>query len=395
MTTTVGPAGVGTAGVGDTTTQAGRTRRPPPAPPRRRGLYLGLLGLVLALNAFGLVMVLSASSVSAVAAGDSAFSYFNRQLVWVALALLVLFVTVGVDYAVWRKLAGPGLMFTFVMLAAILVPGVGHTAGGATRWVAIGPLTFQPSELAKLTLLLYVADLLERRSHVIADRRRSLHPVLLVSVPVVGLVFVQPDLGTSIILAAVVIAALLVAGVPMKPLLGTGLIGAALALAAGLGAGYRQARITAFLDPWADPLSAGYQTLQSLVGLASGGTDGVGLGAGRSKWGFLPNAHTDFIFAIVGEELGLIGSVLLVVAFVALGVLGLRAAARAPDVFGTIVAAGITVWLMFQAFVNVGGVTGMLPITGVTLPFVSFGGTSLLVNAAAAGVLCNIARQAR
>jgi cell division protein FtsW len=187
---------------------------------------------------------------------------------------------------------------------------------------------------------------------------------------------------------------LFVAGVPLRPLGATVGLGAVAATALALGAGYRRARLTAFLDPWADPGNTGYQTIQSLVGIASGGLAGTGLGASRAKWGFLPYAHTDFIFAVISEELGLIGGVLVVGLFVALGVLGLRAALLAPDRFGMLVAAGITAWFLVQAFVNIGAVIGVLPITGVPLPFVSFGGSSLLVGMAAAGVLLNVARQA-
>lgn len=244
-------------------------------------------------------------------------------------------------------------------------------------------------------MLLFTADLLHRRRHQIRDPRRSINTVLVALVPVCLLVLAQPDLGTTIIIVTITFSVLFVAGAPLGPLARLGAVGVAGAVGLAVLAPYRRARLTGFVDPWDDPLGTGYQTLQSLVGLASGGLEGRGLGESRAKWGFLPNAHTDFIFAIVGEELGLVGALAVIAAFLALGWLGVQVALRAPDLFGTLVAAGITTWLMTQVFVNIGGVIGILPITGVTLPFVSFGGTSLVLNMAAVGILLNIARQSR
>jgi cell division protein FtsW len=222
---------------------------------------------------------------------------------------------------------------------------------------------------------------------------RTLIPVLLVFGAAAGLVMFQPDLGSVIIAGGITVAVLFAGGVSMAPLALCTVTGAGLAVILTMTASYRRARLLAFLDPWDDPLSTSYQTVQSMVGIANGGVTGVGVGQGRAKWGFLPESHTDFIFAVVAEEMGFIGAVLVLAMFVTLAVVGVRIAQRAPDRFGTLTAIGIVVWLLLQAIVNVGGVVGAMPITGVTLPFVSFGGTSTVVGMAAVGVLLNIGRQ--
>jgi cell division protein FtsW len=244
-------------------------------------------------------------------------------------------------------------------------------------------------------VIVFAADLLARRADKAYDWRLTLKPVMAVFGVFAVLLMLQPNLGTTIILAAIVLALLFVAGVPGKPLgVTVGLLAAGATFFA-VAEPYRFRRLMAFRDPWADPLNTGFQTIQSQVGLANGGLLGTGLGEGRAKWGFLPEAHTDFIFAIVGEELGLLGALTVVALFVGLGLLGVRTALRAPDRFGMLLAAGITTWILVQAFVNIGAVVGVLPITGVPLPFVSSGGSSLLFTMAATGLLLNIARQAR
>jgi cell division protein FtsW len=282
-----------------------------------------------------------------------------------------------------------------VLLLLVLVPGLGVSVNGSSRWLGVGQWRIQPSELAKLALLLHVASLLARRAGEEDDPRRNTRPVLTVVLPVLGLVMLQPDMGTTLCAGAVVLALLFVADVPMLR------IGKLLAWAGGgsfvlgLLEPYRRDRFLAFLHPWHDPMGIGYQTIQGRVALAEGGLTGLGLGASRAKWGFLPNAHTDFIFAIIGDEVGLVGTVLVLLLFVAFAVLGVRAALRAPDRFGALLAAGVTAWVVAQAFINIGAVVGVLPITGVPLPFVSFGGSSLVVVMGAVGILLNVARQSR
>ncbi len=373
-----------------------RSRRPTGAAAAAGRTTFVLLGAVVTiLLVTGVVMVLSASSVQSLKELGSSWSLFIRHLTWLTIGVVALVVTVSVDYRRWRTLALPMLAVSAGLLVLVLVPGLGHQVNGARSWIGVGSLTLQPSEIAKLALILFVAELLSRRSSAMADSRLTLRPVLVVAGAIALLVMLQPDLGTTMVLGALVLALLYVGGVPLMKLGATAALGGGVALFLALRKEYRRDRLLAFLDPGADPESIGYQISQSLTGVASGRLTGVGLGASRSKWGFLPNAHTDFIFAIIGEETGLIGALVVVALFVAFAVLGVRAALHAPDRFGTLVAAGITAWVVSQALVNIGGVVGLLPITGLTLPFVSFGGTSLVVTMAATGILLNIARAGR
>jgi cell division protein FtsW len=268
-------------------------------------------------------------------------------------------------------------------------------ANGATRWIGVGPVTFQPAELAKLALLVWVADLLARRAAYMHNTRATLRPVIVVLTATATLVMLQPNLGTTIVIGAIVLGLCFVAGAPLGPLAGRTVLGLSAAMALALAAPYRFARVATFLDPWSDPMDTGYQNIQALVGLGGGGITGTGLGASRAKWGFLPYAHTDFIFAIIGEELGLIGAAMVVGLYVLLVIIGIRVGLHARDRFGLLLAVGVTAWFGAQAFVNIGAVIGILPITGVPLPFVSAGGSSLLLCMAGAGLLLSVARQSR
>ncbi len=377
---------------------ASRRRHPTakPVPARRRSkTYVGLLAIIATLNLLGLVMVLSASSVIALDDYGSAWYVVMRQAMWLTLGTVACVVVLRVDYHRWRPLALPALAVTAVLLALVLVPGVGISVNGASRWLGYGPFSLQPSELAKLTVLLFAADLLARRAAWMHELRLTLVPVCVVFASAGLLLMLQPNLGTTLLLGTIVLALLWVAGTPFAPLTGLAAGGAVIASGLALWAPYRRARVTAFIHPWDDYRNAGYQNIQALVGVASGGITGTGLGESRAKWGFLPYAHTDFIFAIIGEELGLIGALLVVALFVGLCLLGARAALLAPDRFGMLLAAGVTVWFGAQAFVNIGAVIGILPITGVPLPFVSYGGSSLLFSLVGAGLLLNVARQAQ
>ncbi len=362
------------------------------SPPRSR-TFVALLAIIAALNLLGLLMVVSASSVSALDAYGSSWYFASRHLMWMMLGVGACVVVLRVDYHRWRRLAFAGLVGTTGLLVLVLVPGVGMEVNGATRWLGYGPLSLQPSEVAKLTLLLFVADLLARRAAWMDNLHLTLRPAAAVFGVIALLVMLQPNLGTTIVLASIVATLLFVAGTPLLPLSAFGLFGGALATGLALWAPYRRARVLAFLDPWADYQNTGYQNIQSLVSLSSGGVTGTGLGESRGKWGYLPEAHTDFIFAIIGEELGLVGALMVVALFGSLCVLGARVALRAPDRFGMLLAAGATVWFGAQAFVNIGAVIGILPITGVPLPFVSYGGSSRLFSMIGAGLLLNVARQ--
>lgn len=349
-----------------------------------------------ALLLLGLVMILSASSVQSFAEYGSSFLYFNRQLLWSAIGIVGFVAFARLDY---HRLRGAGyVLFVIVtlLLLAVLIPGVGQEAGGSSRWIAAGPLSFQPSELAKLALILFAADVFSRKK----ERNLGiLSHTLMPMLPALGmlaiLIMMQPDLGTTLLLGFIGFGMLFIAGAPMLYMLPMAASGAGLALLGAMAEPYRRARLLAFMHPWKDPLNTGYQTIQSLIAMGSGSWLGVGLGASRQKWSYVPNAHTDFIFAILGEEMGFIGTLAVVGLFAFLAYLGIRSAQRAPDRFGMLLASGITIWISVQALVNMGAVTGALPITGVPLPLVSFGGTSLVLSLIGMGILTSVARQGK
>lgn len=376
-----------------TATVAPRRRRTGPG--RTTGASLVLFAVTAALTLVGLVMVLSASFVQAARNYGSSWYVFNRQLLWTAVGVAVMVALARIDYRRLRKLAVPLLLLTVVLLVLVLIPGVGITSGGSTRWLGVGNLRLQPSELAKFSLVLFAADLLTRRAGQVDDHGATTRPVLMVAGALAVLMLLQPDLGTSILVLGVALAMLFIAGTRLHLIAVLALTGTAAAVVLARLAPYRWARVTGFLDPWADVGNTGYQAAQGLVALGSGQVTGTGLGASRAKWGFLPAAHTDFIFAIIGEELGLVGSLSVVALFAVLAVVLVRTAARAPDRFGTLLVGGIAAWLVGQTIVNVGSVIGLLPITGMPLPFVSAGGSSLVVALAAVGVAHNVCRQAR
>ena len=374
-------------------TRSGTTSKTRAGSPEAPGTYLLLIGVITVLVIIGVVMVLSASSVLSLTSYGSAWYFFQRQLIWTLLGVIAFAVIVRIDYHRWASVVRPLLALTGVFLVAVLVPGIGVYVGGSRRWLGVGAWRFQPSELAKLALLLFAADLLTRRAGELHDTRRVLRPLLFVLVSVAALVCLEPDLDSTVLLALIVGAVMVVGGITARHLALLGGTGIALSALLAVAAPYRRARVFTFLHPTADPSNTGYQIVQSLIALGSGGIEGVGLGAGRSKWLFLPNAHTDFIFAVIGEELGLVGTLSVLGLFVAFAMLGIRTAQRAPDRFGMLLATGVTVWIVAQAAVNIGGVIGLLPVSGIPLPFVSFGGSSLVFTMVAAGILANVARQ--
>lgn len=352
-----------------------------------------LVVTVVALCLVGLVMVMSASSVVSQQRYGSSWVYIQRQIMWTATGVAVFVAATRFDPQRLRALAVPLLAVVAVLLVLVFIPGIGVRASGSSRWIGVGPLTFQPAELAKLALAVFLADLVVRRAGDMDDWRRVLRPALLVFAVFAVLVMRQPDMGTTIVLSFVVGGVLFAGGVQARqlaPAAGAALLaGVTLAFSAP----YRRARMLAFLDPFSDAGNTGYQAAQSLIALGSGGLFGVGLGAGRQKWLFLPNAHTDFIFAVIGEELGLLGALLVVLLFATLAALGYRTAVHARDRFSALLAVALTSWITGQAVVNIGAAIGLLPITGVPLPFVSFGGSALVFTMAAAGLLVSIARR--
>lgn len=354
----------------------------------------GITLVTLLLVVLGLVMSFSASFVDAAEAGNP-FGVFTRQATWAAIGVVVFVVAASVDHRVWRRLSWGLVAISLAGLILVLIDGVGLERYGSTRWLGVGPLVVQPSELAKLATLLWLADVLERKR----PKDRSLHDVdhlLLPAVPLLLLlallVLMQPDLGTTILLSLIVAAILWVEGLPSRFVAILATIGLLAVTILAVVAPYRLARVTGWLNPEADPLGGGFQLLQSRYALGSGGIFGVGLGSSRAKWNFVPNPETDFIFAIIGEELGLIGATVVLALFAALLYVGLRIAYAAGSGFARTAAFAITAWLVGQAMINIGAVTGLLPITGVTLPLVSVGGSSLVSTLAALGILVAISR---
>ncbi len=379
-----------------------RSRRPGPGPTsstagassqQTLALTLGLLVVVLTL--LGSVMILSASSVVAVEETGSAFAVFVRQAMWLAVGVVGFAVGARVDHQRWSRALPVLVLGSVGLLLLVLVPGIGINVNGAQRWLGTGAWRLQPAEPAKFALVVFTAALVARFRHALPTPGFRpldvLRPLLVVLGTFATLLMLQPNLGTTAVLCGIVGFVLLWAGFPGRILAGLGITAVLLGVGFALSADYRRARITGFLDPWETAGDAGYQTIQSLIGVASGGVSGTGLGASRAKWGFLPEAHTDFVFSIIGEELGLLGSLAVVGLFAGLIACGLHIATRARDDFGELLAVGIVTWFAVQGFVNVGAVLGLLPITGVPLPFVSFGGSSLVSTMFAAGVLANIA----
>jgi cell division protein FtsW len=361
----------------------------------RIGTAPAIAVLIAVLCVFGLIMVGSASPLISMQLYGSPWSILIRQSLWMGVGTGALLVTYKMDYRKWRRVRGPLVVVTMGLLVAVLVPHLGVSAGGSSRWIGVGMLQLQPSELMKLALAIFAADLLTRRSHLMADPKLVVVPVLAVLGISGVLILKQPDMGTALVLSCIAFGVLFIGGVPMTPILKIVGVFGGLAVVVGLADPYRRDRILSFLNPGATRSGTGYQVWQSLIGLGSGHLFGLGLGGGREKWGTLPNAHTDFIFSVVGEELGLVGAVALLALFFALAWFGLRAATRAPDRFGSLLAVGITTWITSQAVINIGAVIGVLPVTGIPLPFISFGGSSLVISMAAAGILVNIASHER
>jgi cell division protein FtsW len=341
----------------------------------------------------GLVMVTSASVAFAYTQHQSAFYYAERQLIWMLIGFAALFLLSRFDYRRLRPLAPAGAVAVVLLMMLVLVPHLGVTVNGARRWFDAGPLgTFQPSELGKLAFALFVAHWIDRNASRIGDFQKGLLPVAAMLAGVLTLLMLEKDVGTSIIIVTIFLSAFWAGGGRFRHVvLLTAVLGLAF-LAITLFEQYRFARLVSFKNPWADPLGAGFQATQALYGLGSGGFFGVGIGHSVEKYGWLPEAHTDFIYAIVGEETGLVGTTLVMAGFLLFAFRGYRAGLRAPDRFGVVLAVAITTWIAFEALLNMATVTNTLPITGVPLPFFSYGGTAIATTLAAVGVLLSVAR---
>src|SRR5579864_2886441 len=362
----------------------------------RRGAAWGLFTIVLLLTCIGIVMVYSASSVAAQAQYRDGTWFLKRQLLYEVLGLIGMSAAWRLHYVRLRRFTLPLLAGTLVALALVLVPHIGRVAGGARRWLSFGgPLNFQPSELAKLALILYLAHFLANRGERTREFGAGIVPPLIVLGLTAAPIVKEPDLGSALILVLITFAMLFAAGARLEHLAAVAVAAVPVVLTVIMHAGYRSQRLLSFINPWRDPRGSGFHIIQSLLAIGSGGLVGLGLGHSRQKFFYLPERHTDFIFAIIGEELGLVGSVVVIVLFAALAVWGFRIAARCEDRFGSLLASGLTTMLVGQAVLNIGVVSGSLPITGVPLPFISFGGSSLVLNYIAVGILLNISQYAR
>lgn len=350
---------------------------------------------VLALLSIGIVMVFSSSSVTAYQEMGDAYYYLKRQSMWAAIGMAALVVCMNIDYHVWEHLAGIVMILCIGALALVLVPGVGHLVAGSRRWIGFGSFRVQPSEFTKLGLVIYLASYYAKAAGAVKSFVKGTVVPLGIAGLCAMLVLLEPDLGTAIDVLGIAWLVMMIAGVPWS-ILG-GLVAAAVPamLLYAKNDPVRLRRLTSFLDPWADARDSGFHIIQSLLAIGSGGPFGVGLGMSRQKFQYLPEQHTDFIFAIIGEELGLLGTGLVVFLYAVLGARGFRASFRAPDAFGSLLAAGITCMITLQAAMNIAVVTGSMPITGITLPLISSGGSSLLPMLAGVGILLNISRHAQ
>lgn len=350
---------------------------------------------VLCLLGLGVIMVYSASAVSANVNFDDSYYFLKRQVLWAGLGLLAMWFTMNIDYHVWQRFAKPVLIGTLVLLALVLVPGMGKVVNGARRWLGFGSIYIQPSEIAKLSMVLFTAYYLAKMQPVITKFKRGIVPQLAVLLLVFGLILKEPDLGTALSIAGTVFVLLFVAGARIWHLGSLGAVGVVGVAFAVLLEPYRMKRLLAFSDPWSDPLNTGYHIIQSLYAIGSGGLFGVGLGRSREKFLYLPEPHTDFIFSILGEELGLIGTTLVLLLFFLFAWRGLKTAMLAPDIYGSLLSAGLTTMILVQALMNIAVVTASMPVTGIPLPFLSFGGSALIFTLAGVGILLNVSRHVR
>jgi cell division protein FtsW len=352
-----------------------------------------LLLIVVVLVGIGIVMVYSSSSISAATRFGDGIHFLKRQLCFALFGLLFMFLVMNIRYQALKRLVYPLLLASLLLLILVLIPGIGTTIGGSSRWFRIGPLSFQPSEFAKLALVIFLAYSLAKKEKKVKSFSIGFLPHLIVSIVMCALVLLQPDFGTAVTLLLLFFILMFVAGSKIRYLayILTAMSVVCYFLISCVG--YRLNRVTAYLNPWEDPTSTGFQIIQSFLAFGSGGLWGTGLGNGKQKLFYLPEPHTDFIFSIIGEELGLIGVLLVIILFITLLCCGVKIALKAPDLFGTYLALGITSLIVLHTAINMGVVMGLLPTKGSTLPFISYGGTSLVVNLIGIGILLNISSQ--
>ena len=360
----------------------------------RHEMEYGIIVAIVALAAIGILMVYSSSAIKSFIAHDDTFAIVGPQIQWAALGIGAMILMSRIDYRWLRVASVPMFLIGIAALMLVFVPALNIVVGGSARWLRIGPLpAVHPAEFMKLALVVYLAHWFAKRGEAVRGFWSGTIPFLVITIPVVVLVLLEPDLGTASVLAFTAFTMFFVAGASLIHLVALA-IATVPAVALMFLKGYQMDRITAWLNPWSDPVGIGFHSIQGYLALALGGVVGAGLGESRLAGGlFLPNAFNDYIFAIVGEEFGLLGGGLVIVLFLAFGYLGIRTALGAPDTFGALLAAGITAWICLQAFINIGVVVGLLPVTGIPLPFVSAGGSSLIISFAAVGILLSVSRE--
>ncbi|MCM3040463.1 stage V sporulation protein E [Paenibacillus motobuensis] len=354
-----------------------------------------LLASILSLLTIGIVMVYSAGSVLGFHDYGDPFYFVKRQALFAVLGLVAMFFTMNFDYRLLKRYAKIGLIVCFALLVIVLIPGIGVVRGGARSWLGISSFGIQPSEFMKLGMILFLSYWLGKEDYRITHFTRGLLPPLGIIGLAFGMIMLQPDLGTGTVMLGASMLIVFTAGARIKHLAGLAAVGAIGFVGLILAAPYRLARITAFLDPWSDPLGAGYQIIQSLYAIGPGGLAGLGLGMSRQKYSYVPEPQTDFIFSILAEELGFIGGLLVLMLFLILIWRGMRVAMTIDDTFGSLLAVGIVGMVGVQVVINIGVVIGLMPVTGITLPLISYGGSSLTLMLTALGILLNLSRFAR
>lgn len=349
-----------------------------------------LLLATLLLATIGTVMIYSASSIIAMDKHHNGQFFLEKQLLFLALGLAGMALSTRIPYYNLRKLAWPGIIFSASLLVLIMVPHMGIKAGGAVRWLNLGVFSFQVSEMVKISLIIFLASYLTQNTGHVREFKKGMLLPLCVTGALIGLIILQPDFGTSVILAAIVFLMIYLAGGRIIHLAGIVALFLPAALWMLLHKSYRLTRLTAFLDPWKDPQGSGFQIIQSMISFGSGGLFGVGIGNSMQKLFYLPEPHTDFILSVIAEESGLLGVSSILLLYIIMILRGFRIALKAPDRFGNLLAAGLTMLIALEAFINIAGVMGIVPLKGLALPFLSYGGTSLIMSLALVGILLNI-----
>jgi cell division protein FtsW len=361
----------------------------------KQGTDNSMLLLAVSLTCLGVVMVFSSSSIMADRAHADSLFFLKRQGLFALVGFTFLAAMMRFDYHHFKKLAVPLMVGCVLLLALVLVPGVGRKVGGAVRWLPLGGFSFQPAELAKLGLVIFLAYSLARKKDKVKDFKLGFLPYIILLGGLLAMLLAQPDLGSALTLCIVAVMMLLVAGTRLIFLLGMGIVAMPFLYFLIMNVDYRRQRVLAFLNPWEDPSNSGFQIIQSWIAFGSGGAFGQGLGQSKQKLFYLPEAHTDFIFSVIGEELGFAGVIIIAAMFLLLIIRGFRTALHAPDEFGCYLAFGMTLLLGLEAFVNMAVVMGMVPTKGLALPFLSYGGTSLITSLIAIGIVLNVSSQSR